>query len=123
MLMERRYSVGRRRIEDLSKKDVGINFAGREKSETRGNGDVCYGTCHHALHNVGSFNSQEDSLLIPVMYFSPLFDASACQIHGDLDLYLQFLDMSSLQSALPNHNMLTASFPESVAPSMEIPNI
>lgn len=41
----------------------------------------------------------------------------------DLETSNMFLDMSSLQSALPNHNMSTAWFPESAAPGMQIPNI
>lgn len=41
---------------------------------------------------------------------------------SDLEVSDMFLDMSSLQSALPNH-MSTAWFPENTAPSMQIPNI
>ncbi|KAI3700784.1 hypothetical protein L2E82_45422 [Cichorium intybus] len=78
----------------------------QEKSETRGNGDVCYGTCHHALHNVGSFNSQEDSLLIPVMYFSPLFDAKSSLLNPANSLVLKVLSASpSAYSANPKSKL------------------
>ncbi|CAH1432107.1 unnamed protein product [Lactuca virosa] len=74
-------------------------------------------------HVIGSLDSSNE---LPVL--------DAAQSHGidtksrnpfdfpsddDLEASNMFLDMSSLQSSLPNHNW----FPESAAPGMQIPNI